>query len=171
MKSNVKSRDCIRKHPRTLGVFEKWNGTDWGFFFLLSSFFLRDLETFLRGGGMGSGNWKHFFVWPNQERIKQKTLNHPVYLRMCVMQKMLFTAWTESGCVAGRLKSSLPRATEKVSVRLPLVSPNVVSKVLGFIQSFSRLKEGKGPEWAWRISSLNYFLCMILSTLAKKSEI
>lgn len=50
---------------------------------------------------------------------------------MCVMQKMPFTAWTESGCVAGRLKSSLPRATEKVSVQLKLVEPDAVSQLLG----------------------------------------
>lgn len=32
------------------------------------------LDKFLRGGGVGSGNWKHFFVWPNQEHINQKPL-------------------------------------------------------------------------------------------------
>lgn len=34
------------------------------------------------------------------------------------MQRMPFTAWTGSGFVAGRLKSSLPRVTERVSVNL-----------------------------------------------------
>lgn len=74
------------------------------------------------GWGVG-GEWKleTFLCVAKPRAYKTKTLNHPVYLRMCVMQKMPFTAWTESGCVAGRLKSSLPRATEKVSVQLKLV--------------------------------------------------
>lgn len=33
------------------------------------------------------------------------------------MQRTLFTAWTGSGCAVGRLKSSLPRETERVSVQ------------------------------------------------------
>lgn len=52
----------------------------------------------------------------------KQTLNHTVYLKMCVMQKMPFTAWTESGCVADRLKSSLPRVTAKVSAGLSCLS-------------------------------------------------
>lgn len=52
---------------------------------------------------------------------ENQTLNHPAYLRMCVMQKMLSTAWTGNGCVAGRLKSSLPRVTGRVSVELQFI--------------------------------------------------
>lgn len=37
------------------------------------------------------------------------------------MQKMLSTAWTGNGCVAGRLKSSLPRVTGRVSVELQFI--------------------------------------------------
>lgn len=154
MKWNVKSRDWHLKESThvhcivllsKVGVSEKWNGKDWGFF--LGGGY--ETRSFCEAGSgrMGSESWKHSFVWPNQERIKQKTLNHPVYLRMCVMQKMPFTAWTESGCVAGRLKSSLPRATEKVSVRLTKVSPNVVNKGLRFIHSF--IYTAKCGKRAW----------------------
>lgn len=57
-----------------------------------------------------------------------KTLNHPACLRMCAMQKMLFTALTGSGCVAGRLKSSLPRVTERVSVKPLFLQPTTVGQ-------------------------------------------
>lgn len=147
----------------------KWKGL--GFFFVVGGVYETRCFCEAGSGRMGSDSWKHSFVWPRQERIEQKTLNHPVYLRMCAMQKMPFTAWTESGCVAGRLKSSLPRATEKVSVRLKPVSPQMfVNKGFRFIHSFRRLNVEKGLEWVWRISR-NCFLCVILSTLAKKCEI
>lgn len=67
---------------------------------------------------MGSGDVFLLFVCicgaiPQMRTMK--ALNYSAHLRMCVMQKMLSTAWTESGFVAGRLRSSLPRGTEKVS--------------------------------------------------------
>lgn len=61
---------------------------------------------------------------------ENQTLNHPAYLRMCVMQKMLSTAWTGNGCVAGRLKSSLPRVTGRVSVELQFIYLFIITNKL-----------------------------------------
>lgn len=50
-------------------------------------------------------------------RPEGKNLNSSASLKMCATQKMLFTTWTGSGCVADRLKSSSRREIERHPIR------------------------------------------------------
>lgn len=152
---------------KKVGVFEKWNGKDC---FYKRGFSLDNFFFFFGGGArVVTGN---IDLCGQTNSIQAKTLNHSVYLRMCVTQKMPSTAWTESGCVAVRLKSSLPRVTEKVSPQLLARFSKCKYTQLITLCRCGHLngKRALPPVFSW-ILKVSAYICQLFSQSTKSDEV